>query len=379
MRILIVMGGFFPGKKYGGPPVSVDNFCTLMDMHECFIVTQNHDMGESAVYQNVKAGWNDRGNCKVLYLTNAEYGSKKFEDVIREINPNIIYLQGLFQNCIIPCLTLAKKYHIPVMLAPRGELCAGAFKKKYKKIPYILFLKAFGLISNTYFQSTSEEESNAIIRILGVSKDRVFYLTNIPSIPSIRIFRMPKKEGSAKFVFLSRIHPKKNLIGAIHFFTAVKGKAVLDIYGPIEDTEYWNQCREEIKKMPTNVQINYCGLVAHDEVFRTFSQYDAFIFPTFSENYGHVIAESLVVGTPVLLGRGSTPWDDIDGVAGFVGQLSDNEAFSGYIDNIISMNQEAYGQLSKSIEQYIKKKLNIKELRDCYSSALEIICQKGGE
>ena len=43
MRILIIMGGFFPGKKYGGPPVSVDNFCTLMN-EECFIVTTNHDL-----------------------------------------------------------------------------------------------------------------------------------------------------------------------------------------------------------------------------------------------------------------------------------------------------------------------------------------------
>ena len=30
MRILIVIGGFFPGKKCGGPPVSVDNYCSLM-------------------------------------------------------------------------------------------------------------------------------------------------------------------------------------------------------------------------------------------------------------------------------------------------------------------------------------------------------------
>lgn len=30
MKILIVMGGFFPGQKYGGPPVSVDIFCSLL-------------------------------------------------------------------------------------------------------------------------------------------------------------------------------------------------------------------------------------------------------------------------------------------------------------------------------------------------------------
>ena len=126
MRILIVMTGFFPGQKFGGPPVSVDNFCSLMDEHDCYIVTRNHDMGDTEPYSNIEPGWNTRNNCKVMYLSDKEYCYKNYEAVINEIHPDIIYLQGLFQNCIIPCLFLAKRYQIPVLLAPRGELCAGA-------------------------------------------------------------------------------------------------------------------------------------------------------------------------------------------------------------------------------------------------------------
>ena len=55
MKILIIMGGFFPGKKYGGPPVSVDNFCSLIkEDADCYIVTHNHDMGEEEPYQDIK-------------------------------------------------------------------------------------------------------------------------------------------------------------------------------------------------------------------------------------------------------------------------------------------------------------------------------------
>ena len=39
MKILMIMPGFFPGKKYGGPPVSIDNFCSLMIGHEKYIIT----------------------------------------------------------------------------------------------------------------------------------------------------------------------------------------------------------------------------------------------------------------------------------------------------------------------------------------------------
>lgn len=73
MKILIVMGGFFPGKKYDGPPVSIDNFCTLMKEYQCYIVTHDHDLFESVRYSNITQGWNKRENCKVIYLNDKQY------------------------------------------------------------------------------------------------------------------------------------------------------------------------------------------------------------------------------------------------------------------------------------------------------------------
>ena len=48
MKILIFMAGFFPGEKYGGPPVSIDNFCTLIGGvdNDVYVVTTDHDLGE---------------------------------------------------------------------------------------------------------------------------------------------------------------------------------------------------------------------------------------------------------------------------------------------------------------------------------------------
>ena len=188
MKILVVMEGFFPGKEFGGPPVSVDNFCSLLKEYECYIVTHNHDKSDKAEYKEVEScTWVKRDNCSVLYLPDEKYTKSEFKRVINQIDPDLIYLQGLFQQCILPCLQLAKKCKKKVLLAPRGELCTGAFKKKYKKIPYIGLLRLTGVISKVSFQSTSEEETKSIIK----------YLRN-------------KKEcGQGKFIFLSRIHSKK--------------------------------------------------------------------------------------------------------------------------------------------------------------------------
>src|SRR5690606_20694183 len=46
------------------------------------------------------------------------------------------------------------------------------------------------------------------------------------------------------------------------------------------------------------------------QVAALFSKYDLFFLPTRGENYGHVIAEALSMGTPVLISD-QTPWREL--------------------------------------------------------------------
>lgn len=374
MKILIILSGFFPGKKYGGPPVSVNNFCSLMSEHECLIVTKNHDFGEVTPYYDISKDWNERVNCKVKYLSDSKYGKKEFENIIKDIKPDILYLQGLFQQCILPCLILAKKYKLKVLLAPRGELCAGAFQKKYKKIPYIYMMKKWGLFKCVIFQSTSKEETEAIEKYLQINRNDIYYLPNIPSIPNQKYKRPEKKRGSAKFVFLSRIVRKKNLLSAIMYFKNISGNVIFDIYGSIEDEAYWCQCKNKISELPKNVRVRYCGVVLHDEVHEIFSQYHAFIFPTLSENFGHVIAESLIVGCPVIVSN-QTPWNDVmDNHSGWVFPLDQKEGFITAIQTIIAMDGDVFSAMRNAAVAFAKRKINLNILKNSYNSIL-IGCQ----
>ena len=373
MKILIVMGGFFPGQKYGGPPVSVNNFCSLFREDECYIVTKNHDKDESVPYEGIDSGiWTKRDNCYVKYVSDENYKKSEFEKVILEIKPDVLYLQGLFQSCVLPCLELAKQYSLKVVLAPRGELCAGALKKKYKKIPYIAYLKMKNLVRNIAYQSTSEEESAAIIKYLKADSEKIHFLTNIPSIPEKQYIHELKKSGEGKFVFVSRIHPKKNLISAIEYMKDIKGKVVFDIYGPIEDEEYWKQCNQKIHELPQNITVNYCGLVSHEKVHEIFSLYNAFLFPTFSENYGHVIAEALSVGTAVIISD-QTPWSDInEAKAGWAIPLDNREKFVEAIQSVIDQKPDDNQKQIKAVEKYINNKVNLKEIRQEYKKAFDL-------
>lgn len=364
MKILIIADGFFPGKKYGGPPVSVDNFCSLMTDYECYVLARNHDLGEQTPYADIQEGWNARGNCKVRYLSDGEFNSESFEAIINELEPDWIYLQSLFQRCVLPCLRLSKKLGIRVMLAPRGELCRGAFRKKYKKLPYIMVLRMLGLLKNTEFQSTSQEESEAISRWLIAKPERIHLLSNVPSIPNCQLRQRNKVAGQARLVFLSRIHPKKNLLGAINYLSGVAGEITFDIYGPIEVEEYWRECENAIAHLSDNIEVRYCGMVDHESVHRIFSQYDAFFFPTFSENYGHVIVEAMMVGCPVIISDCS-PWTDVEAYnAGWAIPLDDKVRFQEAIGQVVAWDTVPV----EATKNYISGKLDLKRLSQEYHS-----------
>ena len=82
----------------------------------------------------------------------------------------------------------------------------------------------------------------------------------------------------------------------------------LDILGPKEDLNYWEQCKKLLVKLPTHIKINIGNEIFPEKVPETFKKYDLFVFPTRGENFGHVIPECLSVGTPILLSD-KTPWE----------------------------------------------------------------------
>lgn len=369
MKILMIMPGFFPGKKYGGPPVSVDNFCSLMTGHEKYIITRNHDLGEGDPYKNISEGWNNRPNVNIKYVNDKEFNKHVFEEAIKEVKPDVIYLQSLFSaSSTLPSLILGKKYHIPVVLAPRGELCKGAFDKKYKKLPYIWLLRILGLLKDVTIQSTSDEETCESAKYLHIDKSKIQLLTNIPSIPSKEAVHDIKQAGKLKLVFLSRIVSKKNLHSAIAYLKGLTGDVVFNIYGPKENPQYWMKCQELIDGLPSNINVNYCGLVSHSEVHDIFAHHDAFLFPTFSENYGHVIAEALQNGCiPIISDQ--TPWTDINQAnAGWAISLDEENRFVSAINSLAQADEEQMINYRTNIKKYVELKMDLNALREEYTN-----------
>ena len=376
MRILIIVGGFFPAKNYGGPSVSIDNLCTLIqdDKNECYIITTDHDHKSKERLDGIEEGWNIRKNCSVLYLREREINYNNLLKIVLDIRPNLLYINSLFTaKFTIPLLRISMKKNIPVLLAPRGELCKNALKKKYKKIPYMILVKAMQKKLKIFYQSTSDEETIAINKWMAVDKRYIYQLKNIPTIPSKKVVRNFKRKGVLNCIFLSRIVEKKNLVGALHLLSKLSGEVNLDIYGPIEDVRYWSQCKKVIASLPDNINVEYKGIVGRDKIHETFAKYDIFLFPTFSENYGHVIVESMVSGCPVILSD-QTPWSDIqEAGAGWAFPLSEEDKFVSILQCLVDMDYLEYNKLLRRCLAYINKKLMILEIKKSYIEAFHSI------
>ncbi|MCO7183508.1 glycosyltransferase family 4 protein [Streptococcus pasteurianus] len=363
-KILAFNDYYIPAIKCGGPVTSINNAVNaLKDEYEFYIEAVNHDFGDKTPFPGIGDKWYTVGAAHVRYHKDGEldFNYKKMEEFIEEVNPDLMWFSGLLvPNKIHNAIRVGEKRGIPVVISPRGEASPDRMcLKGYKKYPYAALVSILGIYKkkNVFFHVTSDDESVGLKKYFHINEEKITKVPNIGIMPSLREDRYSKKAGTVRAMFISRIHEVKNLDYAIKVFSKIKEQGEFDIYGPIESKDYWNKCVELIKKVPDNITIKYCGCINPNEVSKIYSQYDCFLFPTQNENYGHVIAEALANQCPVILSRGTTPWDDIDEKAGFVCKLYNDDEFINALSKIAAMNAKEYENLmEKTHLYYVEKK-----------------------
>lgn len=371
-KILTFVSYYLPGYKAGGPLRTIANMVEhLGDDFEFWIVTRDRDLGDEEPYADIIVNqWNDVQGAKVFYLSPEQQTLKGITDVITATPYDLIYLNSFFDPLFTLKPLLARRIgrlkNRTVLLAPRGEFSEGAIQlKHFKKNIFIKVAKWFGIYSNIYWHASSAHEVDDIKREFGIQGESIVTALDLPAKISEDNFadsRSDSDHEELRIVFLSRISPMKNLDYALRVLKSVGVRIKFDIYGPIEDKAYWALCEGLIGSLPANIEVNYCGLAHPDDVAKTFARYDLFLFPTRGENYGHVIAESLSVGTPVLISD-QTPWKDLesDGL-GWDISLDDTSAFVKVIERMSLRTSDEKYQERQHIRQKVLERLTSPEL-----------------
>jgi len=279
-----------------------------------------------------------------------------------------MYLNSVFDSVFTlwPLLNynLGRIPRRPVVLAPRGEFSEGALAlKRGKKISFLAAAKILHFYRKVIWQASSDYEKADIVRAMRNDSINIFIAGNCPQ----RIIIAPHFSSRShpdfcknrlRVVFLSRISPKKNLDFALRVLRHVSVPIEFNIYGPKEDAIYWGQCESLLASLPENVCVTYLGDIKHSQVAETMALHDLFFFPTRGENYGHVIAEALSAGTPVLIAD-TTPWRDLQQAGvGWDLPLDAEQPYAERIDYCAGLDAAAYQEWRVRVQHFARQKLS---------------------
>ena len=358
--ILIFIDWYLPGYLAGGPIRSIYNLVNLLkDDYDITIVTSNRDLNSKIPYKGMKKfiSYKKVNDVKVVYLS-----SYNFRDLIKIITSefDLIYLNSMFsfKFTLIPLIikkitSLSSK----IVLAPRGMLHKEAINQRRRKKNLYLFLTRFLYQQNNIlFQATNNHEKNQIESSLSF-KPNIVVLQNPIMIPKQKLENINTNFKILKLLYISRICDHKNLLYVIkslrNLSKNINGKIELNIFGFIEEEEYWEECKKEIISLPSFIKIRYRGIIQKIDKTEIFENHHFLILMSKSENFGHVIYESLSYGRPVIISD-NTPWSGIDKKhCGYVVNLNNNN-LNNIIETALSINQEEYLVMCDNALQFSK-------------------------
>jgi glycosyltransferase involved in cell wall biosynthesis len=373
-RVLAFIDSYLPGEKGGGPIQSLESLVRGVGSEFIFtIVTRDRDLGDSRPYDGVKNGsLRNIGGAQVLYLKYDLFHVLYMFRLISTAKYDLLYLNSFFsrRSSILPFLLwrLGFAQSVPILIAPRGELSAGALSiKRKRKTLYLFLAKQLGLYSRAHWAASSNLEREEIRRVMRPGRatdtkpdtrnEAIYVARDMAAAETIRfmpkaIARREKTVGRAKIVFISRITRKKNLDFALDVISAARGFIEMEIFGPIEDKEYWRECCAKIDRLPKNIAAIYRGTVHHKNVAEIMYNSDLFLFPTLGENYGHVIVEALVNGCPVIISD-RTPWRELNSKGvGFDISLDAKDDFVRAVQTIVDMDNQCFQAFSLKVRDF---------------------------
>lgn len=231
---------------------------------------------------------------------------KHFIHFLKKHGIALVHDNGIWHPFNHMVSSVCNKLIIPRMVSCHGMLEPWSlqYKKWKKRIAWKLY-QYKDLKTAVCFHATASSEAENI-RKLGFTQP-VAIIPNGVDFPA----NMPQKQraqnGARRALFLSRIHPKKGLKDLVKAWRKVNPENwELLIAGP-DEGGHENEIKALVKKMGLSSKVHFRGNLSDTDKWHVYRSSDLFILPTYSENFGIVVAEALAAEIPVITTT-ETPW-----------------------------------------------------------------------
>ncbi|WP_152286934.1 glycosyltransferase [Flavicella marina] len=293
----------------GGPSRSVTHLIKyLLANKDCFVELHTLESDNPVIRSFEEV------NARLSFYPSSLLGvSKKLKDKLINLDVDIFHGHGLWEMPVNQMSNIARKRGIPYIITPRGMLESWSLSQGKIKKQLALSLFQYNDLKNAVCLHATAPMEVESIRQLGL-KNPIAMIPNGIQLEEFSVIPPQKSIVKKKILFLSRIHVKKGIENLIDAWLLIDDELrkdwCIDIIGNGE-VQYIESLRLKIKKGELDDQIFIKSPVFDKDKIDVFREANLFVLPTYSENFGIVIAEALASYTPVITTKGA-PWEDLN-------------------------------------------------------------------
>lgn len=212
---------------------------------------------------------------------------------------DLVHIHSVFSGPSLSAGKAARDAGIPYIVRPLGQLDAWSLSQHPIRKKLFLAFGGRALVERAVALHWTDETERTQAPVFAAEHRAVV----VPLGVDERLFENGAAgvERARVLLFLSRLHPKKNVEVVIEAFQALGERAAgwrLVIAGDGEATYV-----ESLKRLAArgHATVQFVGWLAGEEKRRAMREAALFILPSSQENFGIVVAEAMATGTPVIV------------------------------------------------------------------------------
>lgn len=312
IKILHVVPSYWPATYFGGPIFSTLGLCNALqampDVDLRVLTTDTAGPGVNDRLHVSDVPTRFLGGYDVYYCSRSFRPDISLSLLYRLPAmlrwADVVHLTGVYSFTTLPVLTACRVLNKPLVWSSRGGLqrwdnsTRPGLKSKWEWLCNQLVQP-----SRMALHATSEEEcvasTHRLPRLQSVT------IPNGIELPELEQARTWCPEGQLRVLFMGRLHPIKGIENLIDAMSDVSS-ASLTICGDGAPA-YLAELHARVQHRGLADKITFAGHVSGQAKEAALHNADVCVLPSYSENFGMVIAEALAHGVPVIASHG-TPW-----------------------------------------------------------------------
>lgn len=309
LRILHVVPTYWPAVRYGGPIRSVHGLASALAQlgHDVHVYTTSIDgpgdldvpLNRPVDIDGVQVWYFPVPHLRRLFVAPALARQLRL-DVARF---DIVHLHSVFLWPTWMAARAARRAGVPYIVAPRGMLVRELIRRKSRwiKRAWIYLIERHTLAHAARLHVTAGIEAEEL-RAQHFGKAPIVTIPNGVDFPreaqvvnQVRFKNLPPRY----VLFLSRISWKKGLDRLLQAWCAIP-EIPLVIVGT-DDEGYQRRLEAQVSELGLGDRVVFLGPASDQDKWALYGHAEMFVLPSYSENFGIVVAEAMAMGCPVIV------------------------------------------------------------------------------